>query len=331
MRTAVALLVALTLAGCGHPGPVAPSLLADDPSFSTEDVPPPAGLDPGLPAAADLIYPGDVLSMRVLGASGLDIPTLPVDRSGRVHLPLAGDVLIGNRTLADAEALLTTALTRHDRFARPTLSLIEAKGRFATVVGAVEKPGNVPLLGEGRLVEVLASVGGARVTTQEDRLVPLGDLDGTRVVRSGQSLPVDLRLALQGNPRHNIPLLPGDIVYVPPVLEGRITILGHVARARTMGFRRGLRLTEALAEAGGLTRPADLEDVRILRGGLARPRVYVASMNDVLAARRPDVELAPGDVVFVSEHWFASVTDVLEKIIPTAATVMLGASVLAKK
>jgi hypothetical protein len=54
-------------------------------------------------------------------------------------------------------------------------------------------------------------------------------------------------------------------------------------------------------------------------------------MNDVLAARRPDVELAPGDVVYVSEHWFASVTDVLEKIIPTAATVMLGASVFAKK
>lgn len=330
MRTAAALLVALSLAGCGRVGPVAPSLPSDDAAFLADEAPPPAGIDPDLPLAADLIRPGDLLSMRVLGAPGLDVPSLPVDRAGRVHLPLIGDLVVGNHTLVDAEALLTTALGRHERFARPVLSVIESKGRFVTVIGAVEKPGNVPLLGEGRLIEVLASVGGARVTTQEDRLVPLGDLDGTRVVRGGQSLPLDLRQALQGNPRHNVPLLPGDIVYVPPVLEGRIIILGHVARPRTMGFRRGLRLTEALAEAGGLTRPSDPEDVRILRGGLARPRVFVASVNDVLAARRPDVELVAGDVVFVSEHWFATVTDVLEKVIPTAATTLLATTVIAK-
>jgi polysaccharide export outer membrane protein len=97
-----------------------------------------------------------------------------------------------------------------------------------------------------------------------------------------------------------------------------------------MSFRRGLRLTEALAESGGLTRPADSDDVRILRGGLVRPRIFVASVRDVLAGRRLDVELAPGDIIYVSEHWFATTTDVLEKVIPTAATTLLATTVFTK-
>jgi polysaccharide export outer membrane protein len=95
-----------------------------------------------------------------------------------------------------------------------------------------------------------------------------------------------------------------------------------------MAFRRGLRLTEALAESGGITQPADLEDVRVLRGGLAHPRMYVANLKDVLAAKRPDVELAPGDVVFVTEHWFATTTDVLARLVPAVATTVLAGTIV---
>jgi polysaccharide biosynthesis/export protein len=330
LRATLPFLVLLASAGCRPRGPAAPVHASDDAAFAAAETAPLPGLDPDdRPIAADRIRPGDVLALRVLGATGLDQPAMPVDRSGRVHLALSGDVSIAEQTLPDAEERLTVAMRKHDRFAQAVLTVVDAKGRFASVIGAVDKPGNVPLVGEGRVAEVLAAAGGPKFTTVEDRLVALGDLDAARVTRDGQALPIDLRLAMQGDRRHDVRLLPGDVIFVPPLLDGRISVLGHVSKPRTMAFRRGLRLTEALAEAGGTTQPADLQDVRVLRGGLVHPRMYVANLRDVLAARRPDVELAPGDVVFVTEHWFATTTDVLGRLVPAVATTIL-ASTLAK-
>ena len=139
-------------------------------------------------------------------------------------------------------------------------------------------------------------------------------------MRNGRALPVDAKLALEGAPRHNVRIRPGDVIVVPPALAGRIIVLGQVAKPQTLTYRRGIRLTEVLAECGGLTKDADSDDVRILRGGYAHPKLYVANAKDVLAGVRSDVVLAPGDVVYVTEHWLASVSDVLNRVIPAAAT-----------
>jgi polysaccharide export outer membrane protein len=137
------------------------------------------------------------------------------------------------------------------------------------------------------------------------------------------TLPVDARKALEGDPRHNIRVRPGDVIVVPPAVASRITILGQVGRPRTLAFRPGIRLTEVLAEAGGLTQGADATDVRILRGGYAHPKLYVANARDLLAGRRSDPLLASGDVVYVSQHWLATIGEVLEKVIPAATTGLL--------
>jgi polysaccharide export outer membrane protein len=199
---------------------------------------------------------------------------------------------------------------------------------LGTVSGAVEHPGYGPIVGDARLADVLAAVGGPRITATTDKPNVLGDLDGTRVVRDGKTLPVSARLALEGSPRHNIRVRPGDVIFVPPALEGRIIVLGHVGKPQTLPYRRGLRLTEVLADSGGLTKEADSEDIRIVRGGYAHPKLYVANAKEVLTAVRPDVLLAPGDVVFVTEHWFASIGEVLDRVIPASATALLFASVI---
>jgi polysaccharide biosynthesis/export protein len=142
-------------------------------------------------------------------------------------------------------------------------------------------------------------------------------------MRDGKRVPIDVRLAVEGVVRHNVRVHPGDIIVVPPALDGRIVVLGHVNKPGTVSWRRGLRLTEVLADCGGMTKSADSEDIRVLRGGYAHPKLYVANAKDVLAGVRPDVVLAQGDVIYVTEHWFASMGDVLEKIVPAAATVGL--------
>jgi polysaccharide export outer membrane protein len=326
-RLTVAALAALFLA-CAPEPPRAPTTPTDDAAFTATAPPEPPGLDDDPIVEADRLHAGDVLSIKYVGNKDTEPPNVIVDRAGAIHLPLVGDVTVGDKTPSEAEQLVQEKLRRYDHYSTVSLTVLETKGRIATVSGAVEHPGNVPIVGDARLADVLATVGGPRITATTDRPTVLGDLDATRVVRAGKTLPIDAKLALQGAPRHNVRIHPGDVIYVPPALEGRIVILGHVAKPQTLPYRRGLRLTEVLADSGGLTKEADSEDIRIVRGGYEHPKLFVANAKDILTAVRPDVVLAPGDVVYVTEHWFASIGEVLDRLVPATATALLFASVI---
>jgi len=270
----------------------------------------PPGMNEGDVAEAELMRPGDVIAVRFVGDKDLEPVQTSVDRTGGLHLPLMGDVAVGGLTLTAAEGSVQAALRHYDHFTRVMLTLVDGKSRVATVTGAVEHPGNVPIVGDARLADVLGVVGGPKLVTTVDRVVMVGDIDGTRVMRNGVRLPVDARLALEGDPRHNVRIHAGDVIFV--------------AKPETIAYRKGIRLTEVLAEAGGMTKESDSGDIRILRGGYAHPKVFVASARDIITAKRPDVVMAPGDVVYVTEHWFATVGEVLDKVVPLAATVLVG-------
>jgi polysaccharide biosynthesis/export protein len=105
---------------------------------------------------------------------------------------------------------------------------------------------------------------------------------------------VNLPLATQGDPKHNVRVRSGDQLYVPPVTGRLIMVLGEVNTQQAMVYRKGIRLTEALAHAGGLVMSrADRHDIRIIRGPLTEPRVYTTNLKSLTKA------------------WFASTADVL--------------------
>ena len=282
---------------------------------------------PGLledPPAPRVLVPGDVLHIEVVSLDAGPLADTEVDAAGRVHVPLAGDVAVGGMALTEAEKKLEEALRRYDRFARVNVSIVRSTGQRATVTGAVSKPGVVELPPDAHLADVLALAGGPKTWDAEGESMSLADLPAGRLVRGGKMLPVSLSKALLGDPHHNVRVRPGDVVFVPALQGERISVLGEVGKPRVVSFRAGLRLSEALALAGGSTRDADLADVRIVRGPLSAPRVYQANVRDLLDGEAPDVELAPGDIVYVTEHWLASTTDVLARLTPALAMTSLG-------
>jgi polysaccharide export outer membrane protein len=331
------LLLLFATVGCGTTLPPAPATPKADEAFSTEALPSKPGMDDD--DADDVVVAGDVLSVHTVGGMGFEAGgapappvTLPdldvtVDSRGRLHLPLLGDVEVEGLTLASAEARVQRVLSRYDNYAEVALMMKDGRGHVATVTGAVDRPGPVPLVGEARFADVLAAAGGSRTATFEGQFTSMGDLDAARVVRAGKVLPIDAHRGLLGEPRHNVRILPKDVIVVPPAIVGRIAVLGDVGRPRSLQYRPGYRLLEALADAGGLTKDADSEDVRILRGGLSHPRVYVANVRDVLAGMRPDVILAPGDVVMATEHWTATLGQILDRTIPALAGVFYASAI----
>jgi polysaccharide export outer membrane protein len=155
-----------------------------------------------------------------------------------------------------------------------------------------------------RVVDMIAAAGGVLTLRAAGRIppVPVADLEGGVLLREGKALPISLRDALRGEPRHNVYVYPGDQLYIPLATDRFVSVLGQVGAPGIFMHRRGMRLTEALSAAGGITRGGDKTDVRLVRGPLEKPTVYRSSLAAIADGEEHDVALAPGDVVFVQDH-----------------------------
>ncbi|HVY60256.1 MAG TPA: polysaccharide biosynthesis/export family protein, partial [Planctomycetota bacterium] len=101
-------------------------------------------------------------------------------------------------------------------------------------------------------------------------------------------------------------------VVVNEFKSNRIEVVGEVRAQGEYNFFEGMTVLDAIAEAQGFDRnSADLDDVRIIRGKLADPKVYgldlYALTKGIPGETAVDLTLQPGDVVYVTEtrlHWW---------------------------
>lgn len=320
---------AVLSAGCGAAFPLVPATPVDEEGFEAVSDPTPPGMDPRPPRGMAL-YPGDVVTLRLESLEVREVEGLGVDERGALHVPLAGDVEVGGLPLVEAEQRIEQALSRYDRTVRATVILTDPQGQQATVIGAVGAQGRIPVVAGMRVADLLAAAGGPALSDEEGVTAFLADLFSARLVRGGEALPISVALAITGDPRHNVPIHPGDHLYVPPQLGTLVSVLGEVRESRVFAYRPGIRLTQALALAGGLTRDANGGDIRIVRGPSTRPRIYRAHVNLVVDGAVPDPVLAPGDIVYVGSNAVADFRDVMAAIAPlisVAATTGVGLTV----
>jgi polysaccharide export outer membrane protein len=261
----------------------------------------------------------------VISQTPLSADRLTVDAAGGLHVPLMGQVDVVGLTLREAEIKVQTELQKLDRFARAGLSVVDSAGHQAIVLGAVAKPGRYPIGPGVRVADLMALAGGPKTEKLDTEEVPQADLAAARVVRSQKALPISVVRALEGVARHNVLVEPGDVLYVPPVKAQHVAVFGEVKNAKMLRFRPGMRLTEAVAGAGGFSASADEADLRLIRGPLSKPKVYLASVKDLTSGKGSDIVLQAGDIVYVTTHWFASITDVLARLTPLLAAGSLAA------
>lgn len=294
----------LAFAGCTPSFPQTP--VRPSAQFAPSEAPP--GMDDVGPQGLRL-YPGDTLELRLASAEAEVVSSLVIDDRGMVRVPLAGDVPIGGLPVGEAEALVETQLQRFDRAVRVSLVIATPGGHLVTVLGAVTTPGRYEVTPGMRVADLLAVAGGVAASDEVQ-----ADLAGARVVRDGRALPISLTLAMSGDPRHNVRILPGDSLYMPLAPGQRVTVLGQVGASSMIPFWSGMRLTQALAVAGGVTRDGNWGDVRVIRGDAEEPSVYRTSVSDLVDGRTHDVILAPGDIVYVASAGHADLRDVMTSV-----------------
>src|SRR5215469_7188469 len=97
----------------------------------------------------------------------------------------------------------------------------------------------------------------------------------------------------------NIPARPGDTIYVPR--SGSATVIGWVYTPKTIPVRPGLTVLSAVSEAGGTLYAADANNVKVIRQAPGEEtKTLVVNLNDIKAARAPDVLVQANDVIDVS-------------------------------
>lgn len=318
LATVCSLALFCAATGCARfkPPPTYPS---DDPNYQPGGVSR-EGLvsDPPVPL---VILPGDTITVRTLSNETQVYEGLVVDGEGKVHVPVGGPVQVAGLAPAQAERKIEEVLQKLDRFVRVNVIITGWGGHVATVIGAVVSEGQKQITPGMRLAELVAVAGGPlRATSDSGDVSYAADVDAARLVRNGTALPVSVRLALAGDPKHNVLIHPGDQLFVPPGLGSRVAVLGTVGAGGVMlNWRPGMRVTEALASAGGFTIDSDDEDIRIVRGPIDRPIVYQYDFDALVSGKGGDVELAPGDVVFVTDHWSADMGEFISRISPLLA------------
>jgi polysaccharide export outer membrane protein len=131
--------------------------LAAAPALAATPLPPPDTIARITPGATEyLIGPADTLDINVNQLPEFT-KTVEVDPSGRILLPLIGQVQAAGRTPAQLSDDIAVALKKkYMKDPLVVVSVKEAQGQKVTVDGAVSKPGVYPLAGPTTLLQAVA-------------------------------------------------------------------------------------------------------------------------------------------------------------------------------
>jgi protein involved in polysaccharide export with SLBB domain len=161
--------------------------------------------------------------------------------------------------------LLRGDASRDRRLENGDIIFVPVHGPRVTVLGEVQRPSTYELAAGDALADMLRAAGGPTPRAdlrraQVERILPPAE----RSLSGRDRLVLDLGPEVfagvvggappdDGAPR--IALSPGDVVRVFPVADrvrNRITVLGNVWSPGAQGLRTGARLSDALAQAGGI-------------------------------------------------------------------------------
>jgi polysaccharide export outer membrane protein len=171
----------LALGGCAsRPALRASPDYPDIQLLQAKELPAPAGLDLSNPARPYRIGPFDRLKVDVFGVQDLATQEIQADASGRISVPLAGEVEAAGHSPGEVAKIIEQRLRRYIRNPQVAVNLVETVSQVVTVDGAVHKPGLYPVLGEMTLMKAVARAEGLSEMAQESEVVVFRTVDGQK-------------------------------------------------------------------------------------------------------------------------------------------------------
>lgn len=234
-----------------------------------------------------VVGPGDELRIRVWGQLSFQA-NVRVDRSGDIYLPQVGPVHVASVPFAELEGHLRSAIGRIFHNFDLTVDLGQIRSIQVYLAGEARTPGVYTVSSLSTLVDALFVSGGPNSQ---------GSLRNIELRRGSQTVAhFDLYdLLIRGNKSTDTKLLPGDVIFIPP-LGPQIAITGSVKTPAIYELLPGEPLSGALSDAGGASTVASTARISVerIQDHNERQAMEIAYDKDGLAT-----PLADGDIVRV--------------------------------
>lgn len=289
------------VAGQIHQVPVSPEPLTEFQKFvasSTGQVLPIYGADlfrnvpstfaplNSAPVPRDYVLgPGDELRVRVWGQVNFQA-NLRVDRSGEIFLPQIGPVHVEGLPVSALDAKLRDAIGHAYHNFNLTADVGQTRAIQVYVTGQAKRPGVYTVSSLSTLVDALFASGGPSIQ---------GSMRDIELRRGDKVLTnFDLySLIAHGDRSKDVKLLPGDIIYIPPV-GPQVALTGSVRNPGIYEAQAHESLTDLLADAGGVSSLAAGARISIERIDDHSYRSAMEVADDATGLATP---LADGDLV----------------------------------
>ena len=210
-----------------------------------------------IPVTADyIIGPGDELLIRAWGQIDVDYRAV-VDRNGMVNIPRVGSIPVAGVPYKDITAHVRTAVSRNFRNFELMVTLGQLRSIQIFVVGQARRPGAYTVSSLSTLVNAVFSAGGPS-TRGSMRHIQL---------KRGASVVTELDLydlIALGDKSKDAPLLPGDVIYFPPI-GPLVALSGSVNNAAIYELKGPNNIGQLIDLAGGLTTTAQTRKASIER------------------------------------------------------------------
>jgi protein involved in polysaccharide export with SLBB domain len=210
-----------------------------------------------VPVTPDYVVgPGDELVVHVWGQVSVNA-TVTVDRTGMVYLPQVGPVAVAGIPFSQLQTTLQGKIAKIYRNFNVSVSMGQLHSIRIYVSGEARQPGSFTVSSLSTLVNALFVTGGP---------APQGSFRHIQLRRAGQVVTdFDLYdLLIYGDKSKDVSLLPGDVIYIPPV-GPQAAVFGSVRNSAIYELKDDTTVAEVVKDAGGLSILASLSNAVIER------------------------------------------------------------------
>jgi len=241
-----------------------------------------------IPVPSEYIMgPGDELKVQLFGRLDQQL-VMVVDREGAISFPEIGPLVVSGMSFAGVRAYIAEQIKEKMIGVSASITMGKLRSIRVFALGDVERPGSYTVSGLATLSHALFVSGGVK---------KIGSLRNVQLKRNGKRIAaIDLYdFLLKGDTSGDVRLLPGDVVFAPPI--GRtVSIAGEVVRPAIYELRNETTISEVLKLAGGLRPTAYRDKALIERIGKGGEREVIEIS---LADGRTQTQVRKGDMIKV--------------------------------
>lgn len=258
-----------------------------------------------VPVPSDYVVgPGDTIEIQLIGNTKGRY-SLVVGRDGRINFPELGPIGVGGLRFQDMRTMLETRVREQMIGTQVSVSIGELRSIRVFVLGDASVPGSYTVSGLSTITNALFLSGGVK---------DIGSLRNIELKRGGTTVSrLDLYdLLLRGDSRADARLLPGDVIFIPPIGK-TVGLGGEVRRPAIYELKEETTAADLLRLGGGLTPTADPKLATLERITDNRQRVTIdldladaSGLNHVLRSgdtlRVPEIRPVLEDSVTIAGH-----------------------------